>query len=82
MTGIANDNNYFNQTYYFKMNNWFRLFDSSALSDNHIIIRLSAFMHIFSLGYHAQCVLNFLSFTGLVVLQTFYKILPEKNAKA
>lgn len=82
MTGIANDSDYFNHMYYYKMNNWFRLFDSSALNDNHIIIRLNAFFHLFSFGHyqvHNVC-MNFLSFTGLVALyKAFFYLLPSKK---
>lgn len=82
MTGIANDNDYFNHMYYYKMNNWFRLFDSSALNDNHIIIRLNAFFHLFSFGYYQvhNVFMNFISFTGLVALyKGFFKLFPDKK---
>jgi len=72
--GIGCEGKYFDEMYFNEMNNWYRVYESSLYNDNRLIIRLNAFMRIFSFGnYHIHNLLfNFLSFIGLVALARFF----------
>ena len=74
ITGIKNDNAYFDKTYYFRMNNWYRKYESNVFNDNHIIIRFNAIVRIFSFGYYQvhNVFINFFSLLGLVALFKFF----------
>src|ERR1039458_397029 len=50
LTGIGNDNTYFDETYYYKMNHWYRHYDYGTYNDNHTIIRFNALSMLFSFG--------------------------------
>src|ERR1700761_6150156 len=65
ISGIGNDNDYFNQTYYSHMNHWFRHYDFGTYNDNHTIIRFNALVMLFSFntfGVHTifMCFICFL----------------------
>jgi len=70
--GIGNDTQYFTDTYYAKMNHWFRHYETQVYNDNHTIIRFNALVRLFSGGYfHVHTVfMCFLSFWGMV---SFFK---------
>jgi len=70
--GVWNNSDYFNEMYYDKMNNWFRVYKSSMYNDSHAIIRFNAFVRIFSFGFfHVHTV--FMSFLSLIGLTAFFK---------
>ncbi|MCB0402107.1 MAG: hypothetical protein KDD41_08490 [Flavobacteriales bacterium] len=69
-------------TYYAHMSHWTRPYSSDLFSDSHIIIRLNAFIRLFSFGHFQvhNVVFNFISFTGLVAIYKAFKpFLPGKE---
>jgi hypothetical protein len=71
LTGFRDDTDYFRSTYYIKMANWYRDFESTY-NDSRTIIRVNAFLRIFSFGYfHVHTV--FMCFISLVGLTCIYK---------
>ena len=83
ISGIGNDNDYFNQTYYSHMNHWFRHYDFGTYNDNHTIIRFNALIRLFSFNnfYVHTVFMCFICFLGLTALyKTFapYFIKKEK----
>ena len=72
--GISCEGAHFDDLYYQDMYNWYRPYESSLYNDNRLIIRLNAFIRIFSFGnYHVHnLVFNLLSFIGLVGLARFF----------
>ena len=50
--GVGNDTPHFDNTYYLKMNNWYRAFDTVYYNDAHTMIRYNAVMHLFSFGHY------------------------------
>jgi len=83
MSGIGNDNTYFNETYYNKMNHWFRHYDFGTYNDNHTIIRFNAFVMLFSFqsfNVHTifMCFVCFLGLTALFKTFATYFIGKEK----
>lgn len=82
ITGIANDNLYYDTTYYTKMNHWYKRFDFGTYNDNHTIIRLNALIMPFSFGsFHVHTVfMCMLSFIGLFALFHFFTLVfPQKK---
>ena len=73
--GIQCDGAHFYELYYNDMNNWHRVYESSLYNDNRLIIRINAFIRMFSFGnYHIHnLVFNLLSFIGLLALAKFFK---------
>lgn len=72
LTGFRDDPDYFRSTYYIKMANWYRDFDSTY-NDSRTIIRVNAFLRIFSFGYfHVHTV--FMCFISLIGLTCIYKL--------
>lgn len=70
--GVNNNSEYFNATYYTKMNHWFRVYESSMYNDSHAIIRFNAVVRLFSFGnYHVHTV--FMCFLSLLGLTALYK---------
>lgn len=68
------------QPYYDRMTNWYDTF--SPYNDNRTLIRLNAFLRIFSLGYYYVHVVFvcFLSLTGiLAVVKVFNREYPQKS---
>src|ERR1700756_45642 len=83
MSGIGNDNAYFNETYYNKMNHWFRHYDFGTYNDNHTIIRFNAFAMLFSFQNFyvhtvAMCFICFLGLTALYKTFASYFVHKEK----
>ncbi len=74
LTGIGCNTEEFNIEYFNRMYNWFRPYDDGLFNDNRLIIRINAFIRIFSFGnYHVHSIFfNFLSFLGLVELGKFF----------
>lgn len=70
LLSIDNDNPYFDQQYYHNMNNWYRTYETATYNDSHTIIRLNAFLRLFSFGYYQVhgIIMAFLSFLGLIAL--------------
>lgn len=70
LSGIGNDQPHFDTRYYLVMNNWYRQYESNMYNDAHTMIRLNAFLRLFSFGHiHVHTVFAcFLSTIGLVAL--------------
>jgi hypothetical protein len=79
--GIGNDSEYFSKEYYFKMNHWFRHFETQVYNDNHTMIRLNAVMRLFSFGYfHIHTIfMCFLSFFGMMSFYKGFALFTNKN---
>ena len=72
LSGIGNDNTYFNDTYYNHMNHWYRHYDFGTYNDNHTIIRFNAFVMLFSSGNFYIHTL-FICFACLLGLTALFK---------
>lgn len=72
ISGLGNDNAYFNETYYNKMNHWYRHYDFGTYNDNHTIIRFNAIVMLFSFGYF-NVHTAFMCFIGFLGLTALYK---------
>lgn len=70
LLSIDNDNPYFDKQYYRNMNNWYRTYETATYNDSHTIIRLNAFLRLFSFGYYQVhgIIMALLSFIGLIAL--------------
>ena len=82
ITGIGNDNSYYDTTYYTNMNHWYKRFDLGNYNDNHTIIRFNALIMPLSFGsFHVHTVfMCMLSFIGLFALFYFFRLLfPQKT---
>jgi hypothetical protein len=82
LTGIGNDNTYFNDTYYNHMNHWYRHYDFGTYNDNHTIIRFNAFVMLFSSGnfYIHTVFICFICLLGLTALfKTFVSYFTGKE---
>jgi hypothetical protein len=82
ISGIGNDNLHFDNTYYAKMNNWYKRYDFGTYNDNHTIIRFNALVMPLSFGsFHVHTVfMCLLSFIGLWLLcEVFIRYFPEKK---
>lgn len=77
--GIANDTPYFTENYYAHMNHWDRIYFTNIFTDSHLIIRLNAFLMLFSFGYYNVHTIfaAFLSFVGLFSIYQFV----ERNVR-
>jgi len=80
LTGL--DDGYYYDRYYLKMNNWYRPYelDNSVYYDTRTLIRMNAFVRLFSFGIYPVHVLvwSFLSLTGLSLLyKAFYRYLSD-----
>jgi hypothetical protein len=81
LTGIGNDGPEFAQ-YYNSMHYWARAHDTGIYNDSHTIIRLNAFLRLFSFGYfHVHTVFFcFLSLSGLcAIYRCFETSLHDKR---
>ncbi|MHB8260959.1 MAG: hypothetical protein ACYDCN_06930 [Bacteroidia bacterium] len=73
LTGIGNDSTYFDETYYNKMNHWYRHYDYGTYNDNHTIIRFNALSLLFSFGsFNVHTV--FICFVCLLGLTALFKV--------
>lgn len=79
--GIGNDTEYFSKEYYFKMNHWFRQYETQVYNDNHTMIRLNALMRLFSFGYYHihTLFMCFLSFFGMMSFYKGFALFTNKN---
>ncbi|MCC6690138.1 MAG: hypothetical protein IT235_01270, partial [Bacteroidia bacterium] len=71
--GISNNTSHFAQ-YYDQMNNWYNKYNSNLYNDSHSIIRINAFMRLFSIGcYHVHTVfISFMTLCGLAGTYHFF----------
>lgn len=63
-------------------NHWFKEYDYGIYNDNRTVIRLNAFVYLFSFGYYAVHVVFwcFMSFTGLVaIFKLLHPIIKNKT---
>ncbi len=83
LLGIDCNTEYFNTNYFDQMSNWVRSYDNGLFNDNRLVIRINAFMRIFSFGnYHVHSILlSYFAFLGSFSLaQVFYKVSKAKLA--
>lgn len=83
LLGIGNNTPEFD-TYYSEMNYWSKKYNGGGYNDSHTIIRLNAFMRIFSFGYYNvnTIFMCFLSLIGLTAIyKTFIKHLNDKSTE-
>ncbi len=82
LSGVGNDNVYYDTTYYAKMNHWYKRNDFGNYNDNHTIIRLNALIMPLSFGsFHVHTVfMCFISFLGLFALYKFFLSLFKTKA--
>lgn len=81
LSGINDDNQYFFDNYYSKMDNWYLKYQTVMYNDTHTIIRINAFLRLFSFGFFQVHNLIFiiLGFIGLLALyKTFIKYFSTK----
>ena len=66
LLGIDCNTEYFNTKYFDHMSNWVRSYDNGLFNDNRLVIRINAFMRIFSFGnYHVHSILlSYFAFLG------------------
>ena len=79
--GIDCNTDYFNTHYFNNMSNWVRSYDNGLFNDNRFVIRINAFIRIFSFGnYHVHSiVLSFFAFLGSFSLaKVFYDVSKSK----
>lgn len=79
--GINCETPYFYENYFNEMNNWVRVYENSLYNDNRLVIRLNAFIRLFSLGnYHVHSlVMSFMAFVGLAGLSAvFFKFVRSR----
>lgn len=68
ISGIGDDAEYYKQTYYLKMNHWYRKWKRHTFNDNRTMVRLHLLFGLFSRGnfhVHALC-FTFMGFLGLM----------------
>lgn len=67
--GLDQNRPYYDQ-YYYQMSNWFKSYDSSLFNDTRTMIRLNAFIRLFSFGvYHVHTLFfSLLTFIGLIFI--------------
>ena len=82
--GINCENDYFLKNYYSDMYNWYRSYDNGLLNDNRLVIRINAFIRLFSFGnYHVHSLFfNFLTFLGSYSLARLFLTISESKWKA
>ena len=82
--GINCENDYFLKNYYSDMYNWYRSYDNGLLNDNRLVIRINAFIRLFSFGnYHVHSLFfNFLTFLGSYSLARLFLVISESKWKA
>ena len=72
--GINCNTEYFNTEYFNNMSNWVRSYDNGLFNDNRLMIRVNAFLRIFSFGnYHVHSIiLAFFAFMGSFSLSKLF----------
>ncbi|MGD1848207.1 MAG: hypothetical protein ACFB10_22675 [Salibacteraceae bacterium] len=68
--GVDNDNAYFSEQYYQRMNSWIRTYETNLYNDSHTLVRFNALIHLLSFGFFQvhTVVMCFLSLLGLTAL--------------
>lgn len=81
--GVANDSQYFNETYYDNMRFWYSQGSTNLFTDSHTIIRFNAIVQFFSFGYFNvhNVFINFVSLLGLTAIFKVIKPYFENNKK-
>ncbi|MFM7667839.1 MAG: hypothetical protein ACKO7D_06585 [Bacteroidota bacterium] len=84
MTGIGIESDYFDAHYFSKMNNWYRSYENGLINDNRLVIRINAFLRIFSFGsYHFHSViLNLFAFIGALELAKLFLYISNSKWKS
>lgn len=72
--GVDNQGEYFDENYYYVMNNWYRVYQDNMYNDTRTVIRFNALVRVFSFGYyHVHTVfICFFSFMGLAGIYKFF----------
>ncbi|HBG71960.1 MAG: hypothetical protein A2W93_05255 [Bacteroidetes bacterium GWF2_43_63] len=81
LSGINDDNQRFFDDYYSKMDNWYLKYQTVMYNDTHTIIRINAFIRLFSFGFFQvhNIIFIILGFIGLLALfKTFIKYFSTK----
>ncbi len=75
LLGIANDSQYFNETYYDNMRFWYSQGSTNLFTDSHTIIRFNTIVQFFSFGYFNvhNVFINFVSLIGLTAIFNLVK---------
>jgi hypothetical protein len=83
LLGVANDNPYFNETYYDNMRFWYSQGSTNLFTDSHTIIRFNTIVQFFSFGYFNvhNVFINFVSLIGLTAIFKVVKPYFENNKK-
>ena len=79
--GVDCNSEYFNSHYFNNMSNWVRSYDNGLFNDNRFVIRINAFLRLFSFGnYHVHSmILSFVAFAGSFALaKVFYEVSKSK----
>lgn len=79
----APENQYFYDNYYVKMNHWANLHDSIFYGDSVFMIKINAFLRLFSFGsFHVQSLFfNYFGFIGLIgIFRAFKHLLEIKSS--
>jgi len=72
LSGINDDQQYFFDNYYSKMDNWYLKYQTVMYNDSHTIIRINAFIRLFSFGFfHVHNIIFII--LGFIGLMAFYK---------
>lgn len=68
ISGISDNTDEIRNNYYMNMNTWFKSFENIVHNDNRTMVRLNAFLMLFTFGsfYANALIFMFLGFTGLV----------------
>ncbi len=78
ITGISDDHDEIKEQYYMKMNTWYKSFDSIVHNDNRTIVRINAFLMLFTFGsLYAQSLL--FMFLGFIGLTWIFRAIAEKE---
>ncbi|MFN4123783.1 MAG: hypothetical protein ACK4GL_10835 [Flavobacteriales bacterium] len=79
--GLDQNRPYYDQ-YYYQMSNWFKSYDSSLFNDTRTMIRLNAFIRLFSFGvYHVHTLFfSLLTFLGLIfIYKAMYRWFADRT---
>jgi hypothetical protein len=79
LTGIGDKSQAISDNYYMAMNTWYKSFDNVVPNDNRTMVRLNAFLMLFTFGsfYANAMIFMFLAFTGLLMI---YKTIAPENS--
>ena len=80
--GVDCHSEHFNSHYFNNMSNWVRSYDNGLFNDNRLVIRVNAFLRLFSFGnYHVHSIiLSYLAFMGSFALaKVFFEVSKSKS---